>query len=37
MATDSDKMFQEVQYIDKSIFRGESVQDEKSRLTYREG
>ena len=37
MATNSDKMFQEIQFIDKSMFRGESFQDEESRIIFKEG
>ena len=37
MAQNSEKMLQEVSYIDNSIFRGEVVQDEETRLVYKEG
>ena len=37
MAQNSDKMHQTVEYMDKSIFRGEVVQDEESKLVYKEG
>jgi hypothetical protein len=37
MATNSEKMFQEVTYMDHSTFRGEVVQDDESRLVYKEG
>ena len=37
MAQNSEKMLQEVSYMDKSIFRGEVVQDEETRLVYKEG
>ena len=37
MAQNSNKMLQEIQFMDKTTFRGETIQDEESRLIFKEG
>lgn len=37
MAQNSDKMLQEIQYLDESIFRGEVLQDEETKQICKEG
>ena len=37
MFSNSDKILQEVKYLDSTIFKGEVVLDEETRCTYKEG
>ena len=37
MAQNSDKILQEVSYLDKTVFRGEVFQDEETHMIYKEG
>ena len=37
MMSSNDKLLQEYQYLDTSVFRGEVVLDEETRCMYKEG